>query len=116
MRYLQYILYGVIVGRWLIGIKERISQSKNLGSKNRGRYVVIGMNSGKEEFILVGQTGDRVKAKDAANFVDENTLFYIPICYDMLDPNDRVEFGSRPYCTHIEKEDEYWIRKARSML
>lgn len=111
MRYLQYILYGAIVGHWLLGVKERLSPCKV-----QGRYAVVAMHSGKEEFILVGYTGDRVKAEDVANFVDENTLFYIPVCYDLLDPNDRAEFDRRPYCTCTEKEDESWIREARGML
>ena len=111
MRYLQYILYGVIVGRWLYGVKGRI-----FPGKVQGRYAVVGMHSGKNEYILVGKTMDEGKADDVTRFVDENTIFYIPICYDLLDPNNREEFGSRLYCPYIEKEDEYWIRKARSML
>ena len=111
MRYLQYILYGVIVGRWLLGVKGRISQCKVLG-----RYAVVGAHSSKNEYILVGNTMDERKADDVAKFVDENTMFYIPVCYDLLDPNNREEFRSRLYCPYIEKEDEYWIRKARSML
>ena len=111
MKYLQYILYGVIVGRWLYGVKGRI-----FPGKVQGRYAVVGMHSGKNEYILVGKTMDEGKADDVTRFVDENTIFYIPICYDLLDPNNREEFGSRLYCPYIEKEDEYWIRKARSML
>ena len=111
MRYLQYILYGVIVGRWLLGVKGRLSTFKV-----QGRYAVVAAHSGKDEFILVGNSMDKGKADDVTRFVDENTMFYIPVCYDLLDPNDRTEFGSRQYCPHIEKEDEYWIRKARSML
>ena len=111
MKILQYILYGVIVGNWLLGIKDRLSTCKV-----RGRYAVVGAHSSKNEYILVGETMDEGKAEDVIRFVDENTTFYIPVCYDLLDPNNRTEFGSRQYCSHIEKEDEYWIRKARSML
>lgn len=111
MKYLQCIIYGVIVGNWLLGVKGRISTCKV-----PGRYAVVGAHSSKNEYILVGKTIDEGKADDVARFVDENTMFYIPVCYDLLDPDNRAEFGSRLYCTHIEKEDEYWIRKARSML
>ena len=111
MKYLQYILYGVIVGSWLLGVKGRI-----FPGKVQGRYAVVGAHSSKNEYILVGKTMDEGKAEDVTRFVDENTIFYIPICYDLLDPNNREEFGSRLYCPYIEKEDEYWIRKARSML
>ena len=111
MKYLQCIIYGVIVGRWLLGVKDRLSTCKV-----QGRYAVVGAHSNKNEYILVGNTMDEGKADDVARFVDENTMFYIPVVYDLLDPNNRTEFGSRQYCPYIEKEDEYWIRKARSML
>lgn len=111
MKYLQYILYGVIVGHWLRGVKDRLSTCKV-----QGRYAVVAAHSSKNEYILVGTTMDEENADDVVKFVDENTLFYIPICYDLLDHNNRTEFSSRQYCPYIEKEDEYWIRKARSML
>ena len=111
MKYLQCIIYGVIVGSWLLGVKDRLSTCKV-----QGRYAVVAAHSSKDEYILVGNTMDERKADDVTRFVDENTVFYIPVCYDLLDPDNRREFGSRLYCTHIEKEDEYWIRKARSML
>ena len=111
MKILQYILYGVIVGRWLLDVKGRISQCKV-----QGRYAVVAAHSSKNEYILVGNTMYEEKAEDVTRFVDENTRFYIPVCYDLLDPNNREEFSSRQYCPYIEKEDEYWIRKARSML
>lgn len=111
MKILQYILYGVIVGNWLRGVKGRLSTCKG-----QGRYAVVAAHSSKNEYILVGSSMDEGKADDVARFVDENTVFYIPVCYDLLDHNNREEFGSRQYCPYIEKEDEYWIRKARSML
>lgn len=111
MKYLQYIIYGVIVGNWLLVVKDRLSTCKV-----QGRYAIVGAHSSKNEYILVGNTMDEGKADDVTRFVDENTLFYIPICYDLLDPDNRKEFGSRQYCPYIEKEDEYWIRKARGML
>ena len=111
MKYLQYIIYGAIVGRWILDVKDRLSTCKV-----QGRYAVVGVHSSKNEYVLVGSTMNEEKAEDVTRFVDENTVFYIPILYDLLDPNNRAEFGSRLYCTHIEKEDEYWIRKARGML
>lgn len=108
MKYLQCILYGAIVGKWLLNVKKRI-----FPGQVQGRYAIIGMHSSKEEFILIGRTADKVKAEEATRFVDENTMFYIPICYDLLDPDDRVEFERRLYCPYIENEDEYWVHEAR---
>lgn len=111
MKYLQCIIYGAIVGHWLLSVKDRLSPCKV-----QGRYAVVGAHSSKNEYILVGSTMDEGKAEDVTRFVDENTIFYIPILYDLLDPNNRAEFGGRTYCPYIEKEDKYWIRKARGML
>lgn len=111
MKILKYILYGVIVGNWLLGVRGRLSPCKV-----RGRYAVVGAHSSKNQYILVGSTMDEGKADDVTRFVDENTVFYIPVCFDLLDPNNRAEFYSRTYCPYIDKEDEHWIRKARSML
>lgn len=111
MKILQYILYGVIVGHWLRSVKDRLSTCKV-----QDRYAVVAAHSSKNEYVLVGGTMDEEKAEDVTRFVDENTKFYIPVLYDLLDHNNRTEFSSRLYCTHIEKEDEYCIRKARSML
>ena len=111
MKILHCILYGVIVGHWLLGVKGRISTCKV-----QGRYAVVAAHSGKNEYVLVGNTMDKGKADDVTRFVEENTMFYIPVCYDLLDLNNRAEFDSRTYCPYIDKEDEYWIRKAMSML
>lgn len=111
MKYLQYILYGVIVGRWLLGVKGRISQCKV-----QGRYAVVAMHSHKEEYVLVGRSTDEEKAGDVAKFVDENTMFYIGICYDLLDPDDRAEFDARLFGTYVEDEDRSVIEDARGML
>ena len=111
MNYSQYTIYGAIVGRWLLCVKWRLSPCKV-----QGRYAVVAAHSYKDEYIIVGTTMDKEKAEDVTKFVDENTMLYIPVCYDLLDHNNREEFGSRQYCPHIEKEDEYLICKARSML
>ena len=102
MKYLQYLIYGAIVGQWLLGVKGRLSTCKV-----QGRYAVVAAHSNKNEYILVGDTMDEGKAEDVTRFVDENTRFYIPIGYGLVDPNSREGVGSGQYCPHIEKEDEY---------
>ena len=44
MKYLQYIIYGVIVGNWLLGVKGRLSTCKV-----QGRYAVVSAHSNKNE-------------------------------------------------------------------
>lgn len=111
MKYLQYILYGVIVGRWLLGVKGRI-----FPGNVQGRYAVVAMHSHKEEYVLVGRSTDKRKALGATAFVDDNSMLYIGICYDMLDPDGRAEFDSKLFCPYIDAEDRTVIEDARGML
>ena len=111
MKYLQYILYGVIVGRWLLGVKGRISPCKV-----QGRYAVVVMHTRKEEYVLVGRSGDKHRASGATDFVEENTMRYIGICYDLMNPEDRAEFEDKLFCPYIEDKDRSVIEHARGML
>lgn len=110
MKILQCILYGVIIGHWLTNVKKRIFPGKVLG-----RYAVVGMHSSKEEYILVGRSGDRAKALNATNFLEDNSMFYIGLCYDLLDPSDRIEFESKLFCPYVEDEDTVAISEARHL-
>ena len=111
MKYLQYIIYGFIVGRWLYGVKGRI-----FPGKVQGRYAVVAMHTHKEEYVLVGRSGDKHKALGATDFVENNSMCYIGICYDLLYPNDRAEFDAKFFCPYIDDEDRTVIEDARSML
>ena len=111
MKYLQYIIYGVIVGNWLLGVKGRLSTCKV-----QGRYAVVAMHTHMEEYVLVGRSDDKRKALDATEFVEDNGMCYIGICYDLLDTDDRAEFEAKLFCSYIEDEDRTAIETARSML
>ena len=111
MKILQYILYGVIVGQWLLGVKGRI-----FPGKVQRRYAVVVMHVHKEEYVLVGRTDDKCKALGATEFVENNSMCYIGLCYDLLDSDDRAEFEEKLFCPYIDDEDRTVIEDARSML
>ena len=111
MKSLQYILYGLILGNWLSNIKKRI-----FPGEVQGRYAVVAMHSHKEEYVLVGRSADREKALNVTNFVEDNAMCYISICYDLMDPGDRAEFETKLFCPYVEEEDAVVISEARSML
>lgn len=108
---MQSILYGIIIGHWLTNVKKRI-----FPGNVQGRYAVVGMHSHKDEFILVGRTGDKEKALNVTNFVEDNSMCYIGLCYDLLDPDDRAEFEAKMYCPYVEDEDSMVVSEARQML
>ena len=111
MKYLQCIIYGVIVGSWLLGVRGRL-----FPAKVQGRYAVVAMHTHKEEYVLVGRSGDKHSASVATDFVENNSMFYICICYDLMDHDDRAEFDAKLFCSYIEDEDRTVIEDARSML
>ena len=111
MKYLQYMLYGVIVGNWLFGVKGRI-----FPGKVQGRYAVVAMHTHKEEYVLVGRSTDKCKALVATDFVENNGMCYIGICYDLMNPDDRADFEKKLFCPYIDDEDRIVIEDARGML
>lgn len=111
MKYLQCIIYGVIVGHWLLGVKARLSPCKV-----QGRYAVVGMHVHKEEYVLVGRTNDMLKAEAATDVIEANAMCYIGLCYDLLDPDDRADFDSKFFCPYIDDEDRTVIEDARGKL
>ena len=111
MKILHCILYGVIVGRWLLGVKGRV-----FPGKVQGRYAVVAMHTHKEEYVLVGRSGDKRRALEATDFVENNSMRYIGLCYDLMDPVDRAEFDSKLFCTYIDDEDRTVIEEARMIL
>ena len=108
MKILQPILYGVIIGHWLLHVRERI-----FPGKVQGRYAVVAMHSGKEEYIFVGQCDDREQALKATNYLEDNSMFYIALCYDLYDPTDRSEFESKNYASTHEYEDDLCIQEVK---
>lgn len=111
MKIFQYILYGVIVGQWLLGVKGRV-----FPGKVQGRYAVVAMHTHKEEYVLVGRSGDKHRALVATDFVEDNSMCYIGLCYDLMDPDDRADFEAKLFCPYIEDEDRTAIEGARGML
>lgn len=111
MKSLQWIVYGVIIGHWLTNVKGRLC-----AGKVEDRYAVVGMHSSKNEFIFVGRSTDKSKALDATNHIEENSMCYIGICYDLCDPGDRDEFESKLFSTFMEAIDANVIEEAREML
>ena len=111
MKILQYILYGVIIGNWLMNVKGRLCTGKV-----EDRYAVVGMHSTKDEYIFVGRSSDKSKALDATNHIESNSMCYIGLCYDLCDPGDRDEFESKKICAYMEAIDAKVVEEARDML
>ena len=91
MKYLQHILYGVIIGHWLLNVKRRLTPTDS----NRGRYVIVAMHSMREEFILVGRCATSSRAQELAQIIEDDTNEYITIIYDCYIKDDLHEIQGK---------------------
>ena len=91
MKSLQYILYGLIIGHWLLNVKRRLTPTES----NRGRYVIVAMHSMRDEFILVGRCATSSRAQELAQIIEDETNEYITIIYDCYNKDDLNELQGK---------------------
>lgn len=100
MRYLQYILYGAIIGRWLLSVKGRLWPSNGVS-----RYVVVALHSMRDDKVIVGYASSERVAENAASDIEELTVGYMGIAYDLTNPSDRGEFSMMKFTDEIDAQD-----------
>lgn len=91
MKSLQYILYGLIIGHWLLNVKRRLTPTES----NRGRFVIVAMHSMRDEFILVGRCATSSRAQELAQIIEDETNEYITIIYDCYNKDDLNELQGK---------------------
>lgn len=100
MRYLQYILYGLILGNWILQVKKRLWPSNGVS-----RYVVVALHSMRDDKVIVGYTASERVAENAASDIEELTIGYMGIAYDLTNPSDRAEFAAMKFTADIDAQD-----------
>jgi hypothetical protein len=83
MKYLAQILYGIIIGNWLMNLKSRIAPGKV-----PGRYAVIAENCMLNGYFVFLGTCDTWDKASAAREAVEDSAAYIADIYDKMDPDD----------------------------
>lgn len=91
MKYLEPVLYGIIIGHWLLNVKRRLTPSES----NRGRYVIVAMHSMRNEFIVVGRCASSSRAQELAQIIEDETNEYITIIYDCYNKDDLNEIQEK---------------------
>lgn len=110
MKNLQYILYGLILGQWILNVRQRLWPREV-----PGRYAVVGMHSMRDEFILVGRYDNKNIAERICDDTEELSTCYIGLLYDLLNPEDRAEFESRKF-SPVDQQDIDIIEHLRHSL
>lgn len=91
MKYLEPVLYGLIIGHWLLNVKRRLTPTES----NRGRYVIVAMHSMRNEFIVVGRCASSSRAQELAQIIEDETNEYITIIYDCYNKDDLNEIQEK---------------------
>ena len=111
MKIAQNIFYGIVIGHWLLNVHNRLHPSNGVG-----RYVVVAMHSMRDDKVVVGYTSNSVKAANAADDIEEYTIGYMGITYDLTIPGDRAEFRSMKFTDDIDREDMQAFSMVRGSL
>jgi hypothetical protein len=90
MKYISQILYGCIIGNFIMKVLRRL-----VPEGNRGRYVILAMHTMQEEFIMVGRCGSHEHATELADMIEDRTINYIGLVYDMYLKEDLQEVQSK---------------------
>lgn len=111
MKYLQHILYGLIIGHWLTNVKGRLWPSNGVA-----RYVVVALHSMRDDKVIVGYTPSSRVAEDAASDIEDLTIGYMGIAYDLTNPSDRDEFRMMKFTDVIDAQDREIFDTVRGRL
>lgn len=100
MKSLQHILYGIIIGHWLLAVKWRVWPSNGVS-----RYAVVALHSMRDDKVIVGYAYNERVAENAASDIEELTIGYIGIAYDLTNASDRAEFAAMKFTDDIDAHD-----------
>lgn len=112
MKYLSQILYGLIIGNWLMNLKGRIAPGKV-----PGRYAVIAENCMLNGyFVLLGFCDTWDKASAAREAVEDSAA-YIGDIYDKMDKEDKefIEGNNFIPWNELLQADQDDLKHARSL-
>ena len=111
MKVLQNILYGAIIGHWILNIKGRLWPSNGVA-----RYVVVAMHSMRDDKVIVGYATSERDAENAASDIEELTIGYMGIAYDLTNASDRAEFRSMKFTDVVDAQDQEIFETIRGDL
>ncbi len=112
MKYLAQILYGIIIGNFLMNLKGRIAPGKI-----PGRYAVIAENCMLNGYyVLLGACDTWDKASKAREAVEVSATYFGNI-YDKMDPEDNefIEGNNFIPWNELLQADQDDLKHARSL-
>ena len=115
MENVKLVIYGIIVGNWLMGIRRRL-----MPTVVSGRYAVVAESVVLPDLrLVIGYCDTMQKADEVFNTIQDETEFFAAEIYDRSDPeNARFLKGEYEPFTKWEDllpEDKNDLRRARQL-
>lgn len=101
----------MVIGHWLLNVHGRLHPSNG-----GGRYVVVALHSMRDDKVVVGYTSSERVAENAASDIEELTIGYMGIAYDLTNHSDRAEFTAMKFTDDIDREDMQAFSMVRGSL
>lgn len=115
MKYLSNILYGIILGDFILKVLGRLF----IGRERSKGYAVFAIPVDGDKRYLLGLTEDQGALEGVLDELDASN-WWVGAWLDFNDPNDLAEFKMGQFCTNLPKnldhEMEMEFLMAQGML
>ena len=111
MKWLSFIIYGAVLANWLMNVRKRLWPSNGVA-----RYVVVALHSMRDDKVIVGYASNERVAENAASDIEELTIGYMGVAYDLTNAPDRAEFRNMKFTDVIDAQDREIFDTVRGRL
>lgn len=109
---LAKIIYGIVIGNWLLNIVRRLTPVSI-----PGRYYVVAENCMLQGYMTIIGRCDTLDKAEAARLAVENSAAYIGDIFDRMDPEDSEFLENEDFIPWNEliQDDKVDLQRAREL-
>lgn len=111
MKWFSLVIYGAVLANWLMNVRKRLWPSNGVA-----RYVVVALHSMRDDKVIVGYASSERVAENAASDIEELTIGYMGIAYDLTNASDRAEFRNMKFTDVVDAQDQEIFETIRGDL
>lgn len=111
MKWFSLVIYGAVFANWLMNVQKRLWPSNGVA-----RFVIVALHSMRNDKVIVGYTSSSQVAEDATSDIEELTIGYMGVAYDLTNQADRAEFRMMNYTDEIDSQDRQIFDTVRGRL
>lgn len=100
MKWFSLVIYGAVLANWLMNVRRRLWPSNGVA-----RYVVVAFHSMRDDKVIVGYATSEREAEKAASDIEDLTIGYMGVEYDLTNSADRDEFRMMKFTDAVDAQD-----------